>query len=197
MTVGTVARNAVAKRPSVAGGPQVTPKPKQCHCSPHPHHPCPHTAASTAKAKAAKAKSARTRAANLARAQKILAAHPPTKAQIAKAIMVAKAQRKGAAYVRAQKIAHMTAGQKTAAQYKRNIAVWKAGQTRLKHKAQGVKPVRQTASAPKPLPHAFLAAALKTVAQQNKALAASKVKHHRAVNNPHKPAAKKVAKKKC
>lgn len=190
-SVGTVAKK------SLAGGPQTTPKPKQCHCSPHPHHPCPHTAASTARAKAAKAKAARTRATNLARAQKILAAHPPTKQQIAKAVEVAKVQQKIRAYNHQQKLAHMTAAQKKAAQVKRNIAVWKAGQTRLKHKAQGIKPVRRATNAPKPLPHAFLAAALKTVAQQNKALAASKVKHHRTVNNPHKPPAKKVAKAKC
>lgn len=186
---------ATKSKPTLAGGPHANAKPKQCHCNPHPHKPCAHTHLSASKKAAAKKKSAATHASNLARAEKILAAHPPTKEQIAKAIVIQKNNREQAKIKNAAKAAKLTTSQRAAAHKKHVISANKAAATRAKHKALKVK---GAPSGPpiKKLPSIFLHNAMKTVSAQNKALAASKVKHHRKAN-PHKPPAKKTAKAKC
>lgn len=190
ITVGGVTTKS-APRPH-PGGPHATHRAKACHCSPHPHHPCAHTHLSAAKKAAASKKAKATAAGNLAKAKKLLAAHPPTTAQINAANALDAAMRAAAPALAKQRKAHQTAAQRTKAH---NRAA-KAAATRARHKKAHTHPAGGAKKKPGGMSPTFLAAALKSVREQNKKLAAAKHKH-RANTNPHHPAGKKAAKTKC
>jgi hypothetical protein len=170
---------------------------KACHCSPNPHRPCTHTAVSEAKKKAATAKARATSAKIKAEAEKILKAHPPTKAQIAQAVKIQNDQAKERASARAAKLAaHPLSSKQRAAAHKKAVAAaHKAAITRA-HKPKTIGPKTKAAT---PLPTSFLMKAEKTVRAQMAAAAKKKqlAKDKREHRNPHVKARKQAKQTKC